>query len=289
MGDEEHHHKHDHFGSIAMGTRGFTLLELMVALLLSSVVALVAYNMLGRQTQMYVMQDDVAEMQQNLRVAAERISRDLRMAAMGKPSWTTVNQADVSSWYNSANGYRAYNISGSGSNFTLDVMGCIEGTARSTSADVASGSNTITVTAQSGVEPHFNITTRQDINIGGVENAKISACTLDGSGNCGTSLTIDTNPSVSGDQALQSGHPAGTLICVVKWVTYSRGASDNLLYVDEHDGVGNRPLAQGITGLTFSAAGNLITFTITGRTKRADATTGQYMTSQLTSNVSLRN
>jgi prepilin-type N-terminal cleavage/methylation domain-containing protein len=259
--------------------RGFTLIELLIGLALSCLIAVVLFELLSSQNRTYSIQDDISEMQQNLRVAVERISRDVMSAGLGKPSWSTINGVDASSWYNTTNAYTPYTITSSGGNNTIDIIGCIETTVSRLSADAAAGSVTITLSAGEG--GNFNTTTKQEINIGAVENAKVT-------GVAGDTLTIDTNPSSGGNQGLLYAQPTNTLVCLVKWVTYSLGG-DHVLYINNHQGEGNQPLAQNITAMTISISGKLLTLNLAGSTSRPDRTTGQYMTTQVTNKVLLRN
>ena len=60
--------------------QGFTLVELMVTLVISFVIAGAAYSAYVFQQKSYVIQEDVAEMQQNIRVALAIMTREMRMA-----------------------------------------------------------------------------------------------------------------------------------------------------------------------------------------------------------------
>jgi type IV pilus assembly protein PilW len=62
---------------------GFTLVELLVAMSMGLIVLTVMFTMFRTSQRSYVLQDYVAEMQQNLRVAMYSVSRDLRMAGCG--------------------------------------------------------------------------------------------------------------------------------------------------------------------------------------------------------------
>lgn len=66
--------------------KGFSLIELMIALALSGIIIGAIYNLYLKQSKSYVIQDQVAEMQQNGRVAIDMIVRDIRMAGFrGNP------------------------------------------------------------------------------------------------------------------------------------------------------------------------------------------------------------
>lgn len=60
--------------------RGFTLVELMVALAIAGVVMVAVVTTFRIQQASYVVQDDVVVMQQNLRAAMSQMTRELRMA-----------------------------------------------------------------------------------------------------------------------------------------------------------------------------------------------------------------
>jgi prepilin-type N-terminal cleavage/methylation domain-containing protein len=62
---------------------GFTLVELLVAMAMGLIVLTVMFTMFRTSQRSYTLQDYVAEMQQNLRVAMYSVTRDLRMAGCG--------------------------------------------------------------------------------------------------------------------------------------------------------------------------------------------------------------
>jgi len=63
--------------------RGFTLIELMVALVLSFILIGAIYQAFVSQQKAYTIQDQVAEAQQNARMALNILLRDIRMAGYG--------------------------------------------------------------------------------------------------------------------------------------------------------------------------------------------------------------
>jgi len=65
--------------------RGFTLIELMVALVLSFILIGAIYRGFTSQQKAYTVQDQVAEAQQNARMAMNILLRDIRMAGYGMP------------------------------------------------------------------------------------------------------------------------------------------------------------------------------------------------------------
>ena len=66
-------------GKMKSRQKGFTLIELLIAMLISGMVMAAIYTVFNSQRKSYYVQDQVAEMQQNLRSALDMVSRDVRM------------------------------------------------------------------------------------------------------------------------------------------------------------------------------------------------------------------
>ena len=65
------------------GRLGFTLVELMISVALSTLVSILIYTVFISQTQAFRAQADMGSMQQNLRVAMEMLTRDISTAGFG--------------------------------------------------------------------------------------------------------------------------------------------------------------------------------------------------------------
>ena len=63
-----------------LNVKGITLIELLVALVIAGIIIAGIYRLFVAQTRAYVVQDQVVEVQQNIRSAMEILLRDLRMA-----------------------------------------------------------------------------------------------------------------------------------------------------------------------------------------------------------------
>jgi prepilin-type N-terminal cleavage/methylation domain-containing protein len=78
--------------------KGFTLIELLVALTLSFILVGSVYQSFSSQQKAYTIQDQVAETQQNARMAMNILLRDIRMAGYGMPDGgITINKTAYSS------------------------------------------------------------------------------------------------------------------------------------------------------------------------------------------------
>ncbi len=63
-----------------LGEKGITLIELLIALVIGGIVVAGIYRVFVSQSRAYVVQDQVVEVQQNIRSAMEMLLKDLRMA-----------------------------------------------------------------------------------------------------------------------------------------------------------------------------------------------------------------
>lgn len=75
------------------GEAGFTLIEIMAALAILTIAMTAVFATFTSQHQTFTTQSRVAEMQQNLRIAADALVRDIRLAGYGLPI-TTGTAAD---------------------------------------------------------------------------------------------------------------------------------------------------------------------------------------------------
>ena len=66
--------------NVFRNTNGFTLIEILVALVLSIIVMAAIYSTFHSQQKSYMVQEQVAAMQQNLRAAMFYMEREIRMA-----------------------------------------------------------------------------------------------------------------------------------------------------------------------------------------------------------------
>ncbi len=62
---------------------GFTLLELLIAAMLTIIISSAALTFLARSNQQYLSQEEISEMQQSLRASIQEVVKQLRMAGFG--------------------------------------------------------------------------------------------------------------------------------------------------------------------------------------------------------------
>jgi prepilin-type N-terminal cleavage/methylation domain-containing protein len=229
------------------GVAGFSLIELLIGLAVSSILALSLWSLASTQERTYGSQDSAAEMQQNLRVALQDLTRDIMSAGLG-PQSSTISGQDASAWYNAANNWNPFNITAT----SIDIIGCGQ-TPATLNAPAAGGTNTLSLAAGEGA----GFTASQNISIEGVENAVVTSIS-------GDTLTLGGNLTLS--------HPAQATVYPLRWVTYS--VAGGILNMDQHNGSGPQAVASNITAMAITASATdraALTVSLTGSTSSATA------------------
>ena len=238
------------------GERGFTLFEIIIAIALMSFFAIpIMYNAIITPQRTYLLQEELASMQQNLRASLELTTREIRRAGFGRPAW-------------SVNGYaQAVSITeGDTSPDSIDLVGCFNTPPANLGADADEGDTEVTL--QSTAEAsYFTVidsetdSSRSNIFINGLENVVITGIT-------DAVLTIDTDPVTGGNQGLAFSHQSGSTVGLVQAISYS--IADEDLMRNDHDGPTptDQLVAENITDLQLTIDGSVITVLITGRTDK---------------------
>jgi prepilin-type N-terminal cleavage/methylation domain-containing protein len=63
--------------------KGLSLIELLIVLVLSGILTAALYRTFINQQKIYTVQEQVVDMQQNMRFAIDRMAREIRMAGYG--------------------------------------------------------------------------------------------------------------------------------------------------------------------------------------------------------------
>jgi len=261
---------------------GFSIVSILTALLLTSILMAGAFKMLSTQTKAYNQQDLAMAMEQNLRVALDQLGDALRSAGAAAP------ETNLATWVPWVPGFDD-NPHVTSSPVTLSVARCTSFPVAVLTAPAAAGALTLTV--DSGVPGKtlaelLDEDTRRLIAIDDVENAHL---TLVGS----ASLGIDTDPNSAGAQGLSRGYPTGTPICRVDVTTYGivPDGGGTVLFRDINQGGGPEPFADSIFDLQVTpiVAGKRYEISLSGRSDHADPMTGAPLQRTLKSVVLVRN
>jgi len=273
-----------------MNRKGITLIELLVALTISGILVAGVYRTFVSQQHTYTVQDQVVDMQQNVRLAINRMTRELRMAGYGRMGATASTFFGHGGMTVGSDTFNNVVIPGGGGT-SVTVVGAYQ--AKTTLSAIAStGSNSIFVNDVSS----FDTGTNQYISINGLESHRI--------------ISIDVaNKELQfpGWDTLTDAHQPGEPVYLVMAITYSIGPFEgkSCLLRDDNLGAGPQPVAENVENLQFAyfdANGNptanppdirMIQLTIIARTDKTDpelAKAGDgFRRRSLTTNIQLRN
>jgi prepilin-type N-terminal cleavage/methylation domain-containing protein len=271
---------------IKIEDKGVTLVELMIALMMSGILIAALYRTFIGQQRTYTVQEQVVDMQQNVRVSIHRMMSEIRMAGFGN-----VNNA-----LNLVGGVNGFTQVITPNNNTLTIVGGFKQVKRDNGDPILinsvgkdpTGKNTLTLNYATdnfdGAKHHF-------ISIGGLESNTVAS-------RSGSVLTLNL--------PLTLIPRAGTPIFKIQAITYDLGLSDgkNVLRRNENTGGGAFAVAENIENVQFEyfdANGNptgipsnirMVRVTVTARTDMSDpefAGGDGYRRRQIASNIYIRN
>jgi prepilin-type N-terminal cleavage/methylation domain-containing protein len=257
---------------IFKGNRGLTLIELLVALVISAVVIAAAYRTFVGQQKTYTVQEQVVDMRQNVRGAIITMMRELRMTGFGGVGMVLPITLGSSTYQNVVNANRP-------STGWITIVTAL--TSSGTTLTGASSTYKITVASLAD----FDTDRKKYISIGGVESNTITSI------NTGTKeLTLK--------ERLVYKHAANTRVYPIRAVSYYAGLRD------ENTGGGAQPTVANIEKLQFEyldaqgntaasdAAVEMIRLKVTAKTDVSDPqykTGDGYRRREISSNIQLRN
>ncbi len=281
--------------------RGFTLVELIVALFLSSLLVTALYYTFVKQHKTYTVQEQVVDTQQNARVAVFQMMRELRMAGFGR----------VAGEYTRGRGYYsrilpAQFVDSEGKTIVfpnvinrnmprpgvVTIITALYSERKGARVVYQSSRNTITVDQEffDPEHPTFDLGNRKYVSIDGVEAnviTGVSAMTIGGKMRYRLSLSYP----------LRYGYPADSLVYPIRAVTFDLGG--------RQESGGNRtPVAENIEAVGYRYLNTLgdaalrdeeirmIELSVTARTddKDADFTDRDgYRRREFTTNLQIRN
>ena len=230
--------------------KGLTLIELLIALTISAILIAAIYRTFIGQQKTYTVQEQVADMQQNVRVAINRMMREIRMAGFGNVSnilppqgqpfeaihWSGMELITFNNIINPSNNKN--NVSQNDDQIT--IIGAFEQVS-TLAVDHSGGKDTIQLVEKAS---EFDTKYRKYICIGGVESHTIKK--IDPAIN---TITLNDN--------LVNKYTAGTPVYKVKAITYQLRWDNNnpdmpvLTREDNTDGGGSQVVAESIENLQF--------------------------------------
>lgn len=270
-----------------MNKKGITLIELLIALVISAILIAGIYRVFISQQRTYAVQDQVVEMQQNVRGAINKMMREIRMTNFGR---VVYDEAQSLSYILPVNGFGTV-LTTNPTNIT--IVGAFE-------QIKDAGGNPITIVSYtptpgatitlSAATDEFNNAANSFLSIGGQECFIVVPAGM-------TSVLTLTGTRTPTD-------PVGHYVFKVKAVTYDLDGVTFRLRRNENTGGGAQPLADNIEALQFqyfNSSGSqtlipnstrTIQVTVTARTKEPDPDFkggDGYRRRQIISTIQLRN
>jgi prepilin-type N-terminal cleavage/methylation domain-containing protein len=209
-----------------------TLIELLIAVSICGLLSAGVYRTFVSQQHTYEVQDQVVDVQQNVRMAINQMVRDIRMAGFGRIDAKTFGASGMHGIYK--------NIVTPGVSSVTIVEGYQQMT--TLAADAPSGTNTITVVDASGFTTQGP---KEYICINGTESHRLKKI-------AGNQLTFFDDGNDTGK--LTDNHYANEPIFLTEAITYSLGLSDGKMCLlrDENLGAGPQPVAENIESIQYS-------------------------------------
>jgi prepilin-type N-terminal cleavage/methylation domain-containing protein len=263
--------------------KGVTLIELLIALVISSILIAALYRVFISQQKTYTVQDQVTDMQQNARQSINRMMSEIRMAGFGNVSMVLPVQFIAYGQTRTFNNVLNPDTPVAGSLTIVSAIG-----EASTIKEIPA-SNQIKVSSLAD----FDKDKRKYISIGGLESHTIT--------------DIDTGSkkiTLSGN--LIYNHSTDTPVFPIRAISYQVVTEDGkpILKRDENIEGGRQPLADNIENIQFEyfdANGNptvtpanirMLKVTVNARTDMSDPQFkggDGYRRRQIASNIYLRN
>src|SRR4030043_127343 len=207
--------------SVFKKKNGLTLIELLIALVLSSILIAALYRLFISQQKTYTVQDQVADMQQNIRVAIDQMTREIRMAGYG---------GNILTIFDNINGFTNI-ITPADNSITIllaDQVGVLKQNATKDTSQLKVTNASI-----------FNTDKKKYLCLNGLNNYLIQSVITD-------TITLTTS--------LTEDHLINEPVYLVKAITYNLGLSGGKTVIrrNENTGGGAQPLAENMESLQFT-------------------------------------
>jgi len=249
-----------------MNRKGVSLVELLIVLVISAVFMAAVYRTFIYQQRTYTVQDQVVEMQQNVRSAINKMMREIRMTGFGYDESFPVNGHN-----------KRIKKKGNPSDPRLTIVGGFKQINDSNGNPIKVVSINGDQITLSAVTSEFDGSKNEHMTIGGVGSYRVKSRTAN-------VLTLYSSPP---------SYLVGNYIFKIQAITYDIN-NNSVLTRDENEGGGAQPLADNIEDLTFQQpTTDTIQMTLTARTRDRDPDLMKggdgYRRRQISSTIKLRN
>ena len=211
---------------------GVTLIELLIALVISTVLSASIYRTFIGQQKTFTSQEQVVDVQQNARIAISTMVREIKMAGFGNISMNlpaTIN----GTIYNNI-----VNPDTPAANALTILSGTNAGSTLTTEGGVSQSQIVVSTLTDSQGGQLFDTNSKKYISIGGVESNII--------------FSIDSGTkTITLSAPLGFKHVVGTPVFPIRAITYQVVVVSGIPVLMRNDGGGNQPEADGIETLQF--------------------------------------
>ena len=264
---------------------GVTLIELLVALVISTLLIAAIYRTFIGQQKTYVVQEQIVDIQQNIRFAISNMMREIKMAGFGNISMVLPATINGRTYTN------IVNPDTPAVNALTILSGTNTGSTLTTEGGVSQSQIVVSTLTDSQGNQLFDTNSKKYISIGGVESNIISSI------DSGTRTLTLSAP-------LGFKHVVGTPAFTIRAITYQVVVVSGIPVLMRNDGGGSQPEADGIETLQFQyldADGSvtatpanirIIRVSLTARANIQDPDYkdgGGFRRRQIASNIHLRN
>jgi prepilin-type N-terminal cleavage/methylation domain-containing protein len=236
-------------------SNGVTLIELLVALVISAILVAGIYRTFIHQQRSYATQEQIADMQQNVRVAINRMIREIRMGGFGGKNENTNGKNDIITAFGNVNGFvniintvdnspRADNV---GNSDEVTVVAAFERQGR-LDQNANAGDATIAIIYDDAGKK-FDTGVRKYLCLNGRDNYEVTA-------EAGNVLTI--KPSLKRTYMVRDGAGAliqpETSVFLIRAIQYGLRVDAKgipVLFRDQNTGGGRQTVAEYIEDLQF--------------------------------------
>jgi prepilin-type N-terminal cleavage/methylation domain-containing protein len=227
---------------------GVTLIELLIALVISSILTAALYRTFIHQQKVYAVHEDVADMQQNARVAVNRMLREIRMAGFGGKNDSSFGENDILKTFVNVNGYTnvifpEHDVVTDGLTHDRITVVAAYRPLGKLQSDVNKDADTVTVTYGSP-EVKFETDKKKYLCISGMYNYEIEP-------------TATKDIKLAGGKKLAENHKAGETVFLVEALTYGLKMDNTatppipVLYRNANTGGGRFTVAENVESLQF--------------------------------------
>ncbi len=199
-----------------------TLVEVLVALVVSSLLIAALYSLFISQQKSYAVQDQVVDMQQTLRGAIDRMTREIRMAGYG---------GKILKAFGNVNSFTQIITPVNSTRDSITILVADEVAKLSQNAAAGSNQLELNVPAASGI---FDTGSKKYLCLNGQNNYTVQ-------GVSGSTVTLAS--------PLQEDHLIDESVALVKAITYKMVPGTMDLVRDENTGAGGQILAEDVESI----------------------------------------